>query len=403
MPWDLVEELEHHLRAALPAEVAEIAMPALRLRPGRGGVVVAGVSSPAWAPVLQRLVAPEARRFLAARGVELRLTEAGAAVGAATGPVQDFAGFLPDPGNQLALAAARRVVEAPGLEHNPLYLHGPSGCGKSHLLAAIAGEYRATLGQEEVALAVHGDEFVASWAQQLAERRPGPLRRRIEEAAVLLIDGVEALSGRQLAQEELFHLINACLDRGQQIVIAGAQAPRRLAGVEERLATRLAWGLAVGLERPHPETRIALLRRLAGPAAPDDAALARLVERRAPDMHQVVELARRLAAGEAAEAAAGGDGAASLDRIVQVVAARCGLRAGDLTGQRRHRGVAHARALALLLGRRLTGHSLEALGGMVGGRSHATVHHAIRQAEERLAGDAALRRQVEAMTQEILG
>lgn len=396
---DLAGELERHLRIALPAEAAEIALPALRLRAVRGGVVVR-VSSPAWQPVLQRLVAPAARRFLEEHGAVLLLSAAEAQPAGAVGTAADFAGFLPDPGNQLALAAARRAVDAPGLEHNPLYLHGPSGCGKSHLLAAIAGEYRSSLGQDDAALLVGGDEFVASWAQQLAERRPGPLRQRIEDAAVVLIDGVEALAGRQLAQEELFHLINAGLDRGQQLVLAGSLPPRRLPDIEERLATRLAWGLAVGIERPHPETRIALLRRLAGPAAPGDAELARLVEVRAPDMHQVVELARRLAAGEGALEPDGGG--ASLDRIVQVVAVRCGLRAGDLTGQRRHRGIAHARALALLLGRRLTGHSLEALGGMVGGRSHATVHHAIRQAEERLARDAGLRRQVEAMTQEIL-
>ena len=44
---------------------------------------------------------------------------------------------------------------------------------------------------------------------------------------------------------------------------------------------------------------------------------------------------------------------------------------------------------ALLLGRRLTQHNLVALGGMVGGRDHATVIYSIRQAEKRLAQDRA--------------
>ena len=60
------------------------------------------------------------------------------------------------------------------------------------------------------------------------------------------------------------------------------------------------------------------------------------------------------------------------------------MRAGDIAGKRRHhRRGALARQTALLLGRRLTGHSLEALGGMVGGRDHSTVLYLIRQAEER--------------------
>lgn len=402
MAEGVVAELTRHLRAALPAEVAEIALPALRLRAGRGRVL-AVACSPAWRPVLHRLVADEARRFLAARGIELQLAIAGDAAPAPAASGSDLAGFLPDPGNQLALAAARRVIEAPGLEHNPLYLHGPAGCGKSHLVAAVVGEYRAVLGEADCALAVDGAGFVAEWAQQLAERREDGLRARIAAAALVAVDGVDALAGHQLAQEELFHLVNACLDRGQQLLFTGREPPRRLAGFEERLATRLGWGLAVAVELPHPETRIALLRRLAGAAAPDDAAAARLVESSAPDMHRVVALARQLAEGEAPEALRAGEGAASFDRIVRVVAARCGLRAGDLTGQRRHQGVARARALALMLGRRLTGHSLEALGGMVGGRSHATVLHAVRQAEERVAADPALRRELEGWTQEILG
>lgn len=403
MAEGVVAELARHLRQALPAEVAEIALPALRLRAGRRRVL-AVACSPAWRAVLHRLVADEARRFLAARGLEFQLAIAGDAVepGPAAGGA-DLAGFLSDPGNQLALAAARRVVEAPGLEHNPLYLHGPAGCGKSHLAAAVAGEYRAVLGDGDCALAVDGAGFVAEWAQRLAERREDGLRARIAAAALVVVDGVDALAGHQLAQEELFHLINACLDRGQQLLFTGRAPPRRLPGFEERLATRLGWGLAVAIELPHPETRIALLRRLAGPAAPDDAAAARLVEAAAPDMHRVVALARQLAAGEAPEALRGGEGMVSFDRIVQVVAARCGLRAGDLTGQRRHKGVNQARGLALLLGRRLTGHSLEALGGMVGGRSHATVLHAVRQAEARLEGDPALRREIEGWTQEMLG
>jgi len=390
-------DLMKALNSGLPPEIGEVLLPSFKLR-SAAGRVVAVFPNQVWQDVFTEHAAEIARRALRLHGLGLQLVCRLETAAAAEGST--FATYLPDPGNQLAVAACRRAVAAPGLEHNPLYLHGPAGCGKSHLLAAVAGEYRAAMGDSGV-VELDGPDFVARDAQQLSSRGDTPLRARLSEAAVVLFDQVDALAGRALAQEELFHLINGSLDRGQQLVFAGAQAPRRLDGIEDRLVTRLGWGLAVAIEAPHIETRLALLRRLAGEAADgiEAAELARMVDTFAPDMHQVVRLAERLAEGERP-----GTGAeiASFDRILQVVADRFSLRPGDIAGKRRHRNVAQARQLALLLGRRLTGHSLDALGGMVGGRDHSTVLYGIRQAEERLKADPALAKEMSELTQAVL-
>lgn len=387
------------LAQALPPEIAEVLLPSLRMRANASRLVVV-VPNPVWRDVFHDLAAERLRALLKPKGLSLQVICRLDVADRPTASEQRFTTFLQDPGNQLALTACRRAVEAPGLEHNPLYLHGPTGSGKTHLINAIAAEYRAMLDDQAV-VAFSGPDFVAREAQRLAERGNSPLRQRLEKAALLVIDGIDALANRALAQEELFHLINSGLERGQQIVIAGSAAPRKLPGVEDRLVTRLAWGLAVSLEPPHAETRLALLRRLGEQAANDIPAdeLARLVDTFAPDMHQVVKLAERLREGE--RPGVGAD-YASFDRIVQVVAERYDLRPGDLSSKRRHREVAQARQLALLLGRRLTGHSLDALGGMIGGRDHSTVLYSIRQAEERVAKDKELQRELAEMTQRIL-
>lgn len=394
-------ELIRELEAALPREVAEVLLPSVRMR-ASAGRLMALFPNQIWLEVFREHAGERAERWLRARGMALHLVCRQEAAASADAAARRFADFVEDPGNQLALAACRRAVEAPGLEHNPLYLHGPEGSGKSHLLAAIASEYRLAAGDdgESGVVELNGPDFVARDAHDLADRGRGDLRARIEQAAAIVFDQVEALSGRQVAQEELFHLINNCLDRGQQLVFAGRAAPRRLAGIEDRLVTRLAWGLAVGIEAPHAETRLALLRRLAGAAADGIEAgeLARMVDTFAPDMHQVVRLAERLIEGERPGAR---DEAASFDRILQAVADRYGLRPGDIAGKRRHRQIAQARQMALLLGRRLTGHSLVALGGMVGGRDHSTVLYGIRQAEERLK-DPQVARELAELTQQVL-
>jgi chromosomal replication initiator protein len=393
-------QLLRALRKTLPSELSEVLLPTIRWR-GASGRMVAVLPNPVWRDVFREHAADTVRALLKGKGLGLHIVCRRDIEQAARVAGRRLDNFLQDPGNQLALTACRRAVEAPGLEHNPLYLHGPPGCGKSHLLAAIAAEYRTSL-DDGAAVEITGPDFVAREAQQLAERSQSPLRLRLEQAAVICFDGVEALTHRALAQEELFHLINSSLERGQQLVFSGSLPPRKLHGIEDRLVTRLAWGLAVAIEPPHAETRLALLRQLAGPAAGeiDAEELARLVDTFAPDMHQVVKLAERLAEGERPGAVSE---VASFDRIVQAVADRFGLRPGDLSGKRRHREVARARQVALLLGRRLTGHSLDALGGMIGGRDHSTVLYSIRQAEARLKKDKDLARELTELTQQILG
>jgi len=394
-----VAELNRDVIAALPAEIAEVLMPMVRFRPAAGRLI-AIFPNQIWLDVFREHAVKAIEPLLRARGLQLHTVCRQQATTRAVGEAHVFESFLPDPGNELALAACRRAVAAPGLEHNPLYLHGPEGCGKSHLLAAIAAEYRLAVGDEGV-LELNGPDFVARDAHDLADRGGSGLRTKVEEAAAILFDQVEALASRQLAQEELFHLINACLDRGQQLVFAGRAPSRKLVGIEDRLATRLSWGLAVGIETPHTETRCALLRRLSGPAADgiEAAELASMVDTFAPDMHQVVRLAERLIEGERPGRS---DDVASFDRILQVIADRYDIRPGDIAGKRRHRQIAHARQMALLMGRRLTGHSLVALGGMVGGRDHSTVLYGIRQAESRLKDDPQLARDLSEMTQQVL-
>lgn len=391
--------LDKLLHKRLQPHLAEVLVPAVTWRVGTRRVT-AVVPNQIWEELFTTHALPPVQEELHARRLELTLQSRADEVDAVHSRQPRFGNFLQDPGNQFALTAVRRTLEAPGIEHNPLYLHGPGGCGKSHLLRALVAEATELFGPEQ-AISLDGHAWVAHQAQELAEHGVGPLRERLTAAAFVVFDSVDALGDRSLAQEQLFHLINNAMEAGQQVVLAGSKAPRRLAGLEERLVTRLGWGLAVAIDPPLLETRLALLRQLAGAATEtlDAGELARLVEALAPDMRQTVALGERLTRGERLGL---GKERASFDRVIECVARRYGVRAGDIAGKRRHRSIAQARQTGLLLGRRLTGHSLEALGGMVGGRDHSTVLYSIRQAEERLAREPEFAQEIAELTQEIL-
>ncbi|MEK7415728.1 MAG: DnaA/Hda family protein [Planctomycetota bacterium] len=392
---DLVERMRAGLTAALSPEFTENLMPHLRLRI-TGGRLYVVLPNRIWIDAFRSGAQEEAERIATSIG----LTMSVAARDDAHAPEQrTFEAFAEDPGNQLALAACRRACREPGQAHNPLYIYGPPGSGKSHLVSAMMHELNAAAGDDGSVL-FSGDEFVARWAQALAGRDTHQLKETVQSAIIIACDGIEALAGRQLAQEQFFLLLNEAKERGQQVVVTGRLPPHQLSGFEERLTTRLSWGLSVVVELPLLETRLAVLRRLSAVAAErDPGELARLVESFAPDMHGIGELASRLDLGETP---GNGPDEASFDRILQAVADHYGVRAGDITGSGRVRHIARARQAALLLGRRLTGHSLEALGGMVGGRDHSTVLYSIRQAEIRLDEDATFAKEFADLTRAVL-
>src|SRR4051812_15177711 len=95
-------ELMRELAAALPAELAEVLLPTMRLRPAAGRLV-AVFPNQVWRDVFRDHAAEHARRVLRARSLGLNLVckqETSAAEGA---DEQRFENFLQDPGNQLAV------------------------------------------------------------------------------------------------------------------------------------------------------------------------------------------------------------------------------------------------------------------------------------------------------------
>lgn len=390
-------EVGHPLAAVPPAVTSVLALAVTWRRDARGWV--AETALPAWAEAVRLALAQPAAMQSAAQtqtaGDEpVRIIVAEAAARSDDDP-QRWSGFrhlLVDPGNQLAVAACRRVAASPGLEHNPLFLHGPSGSGKTRLLQAVCAEIAEGLGGDGIVW-MTGEELVARWAHELVARQAGGIRARLASAAVVVVDGIDPLALRDLAQEELFHLINDSRSAGRQLLFSGRSPPIRIEGLTERLATRLSWGLVEAVELPQAETLLACLRRLSPAAmARDPSELAALIDRYAQNFHQVLRLAERLDAGDDPGRE---PRSIPVERILAAVADHTGLRPQDIAGKSRHRAVSRARQLALLLARRLTGHSSAALGTLVGGRDHSTVLYAIRMAEERAAADPAFAREVE--------
>ncbi|NDJ52462.1 MAG: chromosomal replication initiator protein DnaA, partial [Chloroflexi bacterium] len=158
--------------------------------------------------------------------------------------------------NQLAHAAALSIVEAPGEQFNPLYLHGGVGMGKSHLLHGLG---HRLLEQGWNILCVTAETFTNDLVAAIRGKRTGEFRAKYREVDVLLVDDVQFIAGKDSTQEEFFHTFEALHTVGAQIVLAGQRPPAQLTNLDQRLRSRFEGGLVVELVEPDVETRYSIL------------------------------------------------------------------------------------------------------------------------------------------------
>ena len=83
------------------------------------------------------------------------------------------------------------------------------------------------------------------------------------------------------------------------------------------------------------------------------------------------------------------------------VADRFAISVRDITGKRRHRHVARARHVCMFLARKMTSHSLEEIGGYIGGRDHTTVMHGFQRIRNDVQADPELAQLIDSLRNEL--
>jgi chromosomal replication initiator protein len=342
--------------------------------------------------------------------------EAPIEVGAALDPRFTFENFVTGKPNELAYAAAKRIAEcacAPKttVPFNPLFLYGGVGLGKTHLMHAIAWEIRKSCPKRKV-LYLSAEKFMFQFIRALRFKDTMAFKEQFRSVDVLMIDDVQFISGKDSTQEEFFHTFNALVDQNRQIVISADKSPSDLEGLEERMRSRLGWGLVADIHPTTYELRLGILQAKAeksgvevGPKVLEflahkitsnvrelEGALNRLVAHaqlvgRAVTIESVQEVLHDLLRAN--------DRRVTIEEIQKRVAEHYNIRLGDMHSARRARAVARPRQVAMYLAKQLTPRSLPEIGRKFGGRDHTTVMHAVRKIEELKAQDRTLAEDLE--------
>jgi chromosomal replication initiator protein DnaA len=203
--------------------------------------------------------------------------------------------------NEVALSAARAVIDGPGKKYNPLVLVGHSGLGKTHLLNAIGLELMKKKGAVVACLSTQGfvDELIAA----IDGDRVDWWRARYRRATALLLDDIHLLAGKDRTQEELFNLFNQFLDGDRQLVFTAPAHPNKLEGLEERIVSRLEGGLVAEIGDPDRAVRRTALERILSQQKmnPDPTLLDYLSDRPADSVRSLTGLVQRVVEAAAAQ------------------------------------------------------------------------------------------------------
>ena len=327
-----------------------------------------------------------------------------------------FDNFVVGKPNELAHAAARRVAEGcvspvHSVPFNPLFLYSGVGLGKTHLMHAIAWHVRLRAPARKV-IYLSAEKFMYQFVKAVRFRSTIDFKEQFRSVDLLMIDDVQFVSGKESTQEELFHTFNALVDQNRQIVFSADKSPSDLEGLEERMRSRLGWGLVADIHPTTYELRLGILQSKAeqsGLRVPPkiieflahkivsnvrelEGALNRITAQmqfvnRDMTLESVQELLHDLLRAN--------ERRVTIDEIQRKVAEHFNVKMAEMTSARRARIVARPRQVAMYLAKQLTSRSLPEIGRKFGGRDHTTVIHAVKKIEELVVGDRALAEDVE--------
>jgi chromosomal replication initiator protein len=329
-------------------------------------------------------------------------------------PDYTFNSFVVGPCNRLAHASCIAVSQSPGVIYNPLFLYGNVGLGKTHLLHAICHDARKQNTNISIQF-LSCEQFVNGFISAIEKGGLQEFQNLYRTVDVLIIDDVQFLREREQSQEEFFHTFNALYNNRRQIVLTADSAPQDLAALEDRLISRFKWGLVARLDAPSYETRIAIIKkkaRLRGLDLPDGVAemIAEQIKTNIRELEGALTIIYATAQTtnqpitlELARQALGVQEVTisknvTLSDIIRMVSDHFDVRITDLQSKKRSQSIALPRQVCMYLARNLTRHSLEEIGGHLGGRDHSTVVHACGKIENLYKSDADFRDRIDQLS-----
>jgi chromosomal replication initiator protein len=262
---------------------------------------------------------------------------------------------------------------------------------------------------------ISAEKFMYMFIKSLRFKNTMSFKEMFRNVDVLMIDDVQFIGGKDTTQEEFFHTFNELVDNNKQIVLSADKSPSDLDGVEDRLKSRLGWGLVADIHPTTYELRLGVLQSKAKKYAIPitekvleflackitsnirelEGALNRIVA------HAVLvgsEINIDIAQEVLKDLLRANEKFVTIDAIQRKVCEYFGVKLSDLLSTKRQKNITTTRHVAMYLSKKLTTKSLPDIGKSFGGRDHATVIHAVKRIKEKMEIDKEFASDLEILT-----
>jgi chromosomal replication initiator protein len=306
--------------------------------------------------------------------------------------------------------------------YQPFLIFGKSGIGKTHILNAI-GNQILELFPNKKPFYINANQFKDDCLKALRAGNKYDFVKFYQSVDVLIIDEIEILFGAEKCQDIFFHIFNGLFNNNKQIIISSSLQPAKFNGIDQKLSSRLKWGLSVEINLPDYETRIAILRQkilsynhnyffsgkddglnisseileyIASHITDNIRELeGALISLFAQSILNKKEITLDLAKTMIDKLVKNTKKELSIDYIQKAVCDYFNLSPEMIHVKTRKREIVQARQIAMYFSKNLTKSSLVTIGAKIGGKDHATVLHACTTVNNLWETDKRFRFQIE--------
>jgi chromosomal replication initiator protein len=334
-------------------------------------------------------------------------------------PRNSFNNFIEGESNRLVRSVSEQIANEPGkTAFNPLFIYGPSGIGKTHICQAIGLKIRESYPQKRVVY-ISSHLFRLQYTDAQRKNVLNDFLSFYQSIDVLLIDDIHELIGMTKTQNIFFQIFNNLHQLGRQLVITCDRAPVDLQGMEERLISRLKWGMTAQIERPELELRKKILSRkidAEGLSVPDDVfefivnnvsesirdLEGVLVSMYAAALHTNREIDLALAKQVVGQTVRLEKKQLTIKRIANIVCTHSSIDEDMIYSRSRKHEVVQARQVIMYFAKKFTNSSTSQIGKVLGGKNHATVIYSINAVSQQIEIDKGFRSTVETMEKSLM-